>query len=126
MGSSKRIKLGFVGFGTVGQSTFIALERNLDQIKQQMGYELEVVSVAVKDLEKKRTVELSGVRLTDDPFEVVLDPNVDIVVELIGGTEIAHELVSAAIANGKHVVTANKALIANFGDEISCKHLCII
>ena len=81
MGSSKRIKLGFVGFGTVGQSTFIALERNLDQIKQQMGYELEVVSVAVKDLEKKRTVELSGVRLTDDPFEVVLDPNVDIVFE---------------------------------------------
>mgnify|MGYP001158223950 FL=1 len=118
MGSSKIIKLGFVGFGTVGQSTFIALERNLCQIKQQMGCELEVVSVAVKDVEKKRDVELGGVRLTDDPFEVVSDPNIDIVVELIGGTEIAHELVSVAIANGKHVVTANKALIANFGDEI--------
>ena len=118
MSSSKIIKLGFVGFGTVGQSTFIALQRNLCEIKKQIGCELEVVSIAVKDLKKKRDVDLNGVALTDDPFEVVLDPNVDIVVELIGGTEIARELVSAAIANGKHVVTANKALIAIFGDEI--------
>jgi homoserine dehydrogenase len=118
MGSSKTIKLGFVGFGTVGQSAFVALQRNLTQIKAHMGFQLEIVSVAVKDLEKKRAAKLSGVRLTNDPFDVVLDPNVDIVVELIGGTEIARELVSAAIANGKHVVTANKALIAIFGDEI--------
>ena len=118
MSSSKVIRLGFLGFGTVGQSTFIALEQNLRQIKNHIGYELEVVSIAVKDIEKKRDVKHSGVRLTNDPFEVVLDPNIDIVVELIGGTDIARELVTTAIASGKHVVTANKALIAMFGDEI--------
>lgn len=118
MGSQKSIKLGFLGFGTVGQSTFIALQRNLVEIKKRTGLDFEIVSIAVKDISKDRDIDHGAVKLTSNPFEVVEDPKVDIVVELIGGTEIARELVSAAISNGKHVVTANKALIAVFGDEI--------
>ncbi len=118
MGSQKSIKLGFLGFGTVGQSTFIALQSNLVEIKKRTGLDFEIVSIAVKDISKDRDIDHGAVKLTSDPFEVVEDPKVDIVVELIGGTEIARELVSAAISNGKHVVTANKALIAVFGDEI--------
>ena len=113
----KPIKVGLLGLGTVGGGTLTVLRRNATEITRRAGREIVVVKAAVRDLEKARALA-NGLPLTLDPFEIVDDPEIDIVVELIGGLSPAKELVMQAIANGKHVVTANKHLVAKHGNEI--------
>ena len=114
----KPISIGLLGIGTVGGGTFTVLGRNHAEIVRRAGRDLVISVVADKDLELAQRVTRGKARLTDDAWSVVSDPEVDIVVELIGGTTIAKQLVLASIENGKHVVTANKALLATHGNEI--------
>src|SRR5574338_694888 len=114
----KPINVGLLGIGTVGGGTFTVLKRNAEEISRRAGRPITITAVADKNLDLARSVTGGGVRLTDDAFSVVADPEVDIVVELIGGYGVAKELVLKAIENGKHVVTANKALLAVHGNEI--------
>ena len=114
----KPINVGLLGIGTVGGGTFTVLKRNAEEIARRAGRPIQITVVADKNLELAREVTGGACRLTDDAFAVVADPGVDIVVELIGGYGVAKELVLKAIANGKHVVTANKALLATHGNEI--------
>jgi homoserine dehydrogenase len=114
----KPINVGLLGIGTVGGGTFTVLSRNEAEITRRAGRPIRVVQVADKNLELARQVTGGKVAVTDDAFAVVSNPEIDIVVELIGGYGIAKELVLKAIENGKHVVTANKALLAVHGNEI--------
>ena len=112
------ISVGLLGIGTVGGGTWNVLARNQEEIKRRAGRGIRIAKVADKDLARARQLAGDAAAVTADAFEVVSDPAIDIVVELIGGTGIARELVLKAIANGKHVVTANKALLATHGNEI--------
>ena len=114
----KPINVGLLGIGTVGGGTFDVLKRNAEEIARRAGREIRVTVVADKNLDLAQKVTAGACRVTDDAFAVVSDPEVDIVVELIGGYGVAKELVLKAIENGKHVVTANKALLATHGNEI--------
>ena len=114
----KPVKVGLLGLGTVGGGTATVLKRNAKEIARRAGRAIEIDYAAALDLDLARSLGLDEARLTTDAFEVVNDPEVDVVVELIGGYEPARELVLTAISNGKHVVTANKALIAMHGNEI--------
>ncbi|WP_300339519.1 homoserine dehydrogenase [Accumulibacter sp.] len=114
----KPINVGLLGIGTVGGGTYSVLKRNAEEIARRAGRPIQVSVVADRDVEQTRRLTDGNCRVTDDPFAVVADPEVDIVVELIGGDEVAKQLVLQAIANGKHVVTANKALLAKHGNEI--------
>jgi len=114
----KPINVGLLGIGTVGGGTFTVLTRNAEEITRRAGRPIRITTVADKNLELATRVTGGDVKLTDDAFSVVVDPEIDIVVELIGGYGIAKELVLKAIENGKHVVTANKALLAVHGNEI--------
>lgn len=113
----KPVKIGLLGLGTVGGGTARVLANNATEIARRAGSEIQVIHAAAKGL-KGIPEGTENVTLTEDAFEVVNNPEVDIVVELIGGDSPAKELVMQAIANGKHVVTANKALIAKYGNEI--------
>ena len=113
----KPIHVGLLGLGTVGGGTLTVLRRNAEEITRRAGREIRVVRAAVRNLDKAK--QLAGdLPLSTNPFDVVDDPDIDIVVELIGGLEPARELVMQAIHNGKHVVTANKHLVAKHGNEI--------
>ncbi|MBI1888275.1 MAG: homoserine dehydrogenase [Nitrosomonadales bacterium] len=114
----KPINVGLLGAGTVGGGTFAVLRRNAEEIARRAGRPIRITVVADKNLELAEQVAGGACRITDDAFLVVADPEVDIVVELIGGCGVAKDLVLKAIANGKHVVTANKALLAMHGNEI--------
>ncbi|MEA3404481.1 MAG: homoserine dehydrogenase [Pseudomonadota bacterium] len=114
----KTVKVGLLGLGTVGGGTVDILQNTLPEIQRRLGQTIEVAIIAVRDLNRPRDVDTTGIQLTDNTQEVVNHPDVDIVVELMGGTGLAKELLEAAIKNGKHVVTANKALIAEFGNEL--------
>jgi len=113
----KPINVGLLGLGTVGGGTLTVLRRNATEITRRAGREIRVIRAAVRNLEKAKLLA-GDLPLTTNPFDVVDDPEIDIVVELIGGLEPARELVLQAIANGKHVVTANKHLVAKYGNEI--------
>lgn len=104
--------------GTVGCGTIDVLARNAKEIARRAGREIKVVQAAARDLKKKRQCKTNDLKLTDNPYDIVNNPDIDVVVELIGGYDPARELVLKAIDNGKHVVTANKALIASHGNEI--------
>ncbi len=112
------IRIGLLGIGTVGGGTYSVLARNHAEISRRAGRDLAITVVADKDTARANSVTGGNARIVDDAFAVVRDPDIDIVVELIGGTTIARELVLAAIENGKPVVTANKALLAKHGNEI--------
>ena len=114
----KPIKVGLLGIGTVGGGTYRVLLRNQQEIIRRAGRGIEICIVAARDLERARSLVSETVQVTADPFDVVNSPDVEIVVEVIGGTTLAKDLVLSAIANGKHVVTANKALLAEHGNEI--------
>ncbi len=113
----KPINVGLLGLGTVGGGTLTVLRRNATEITRRAGREIRVLRAAVRNLDKAKALA-GDLPLTTNPFDVVDDPDIDIVVELIGGLEPARELVMQAIANGKHVVTANKHLVAKHGNEI--------
>jgi len=112
------INVGLLGIGTVGGGTYAVLARNAAEITRRAGRPIRIVQVADRNLEHARRVTGGQVALTDDAFAVVNHPEIDIVVELIGGCGVAKELALKAIENGKHVVTANKALLAVHGNEI--------
>ena len=112
------VRIGILGLGTVGCGTVNVLARNAEEIARRAGRNIEVIQASVRDLQKARGCATSGIKLTQDAGEIVSNPQIDIVVELIGGYTPARELVLQAIAAGKHVVTANKALIAVHGNEI--------
>lgn len=114
----KPINVGLLGIGTVGSGTFKVLQRNSEEISRRAGCAIRMTVVADKDTARAKAVVGDAARVTADANEVVNSPDVDIVVELIGGYGIAKELILKAIANGKHVVTANKALLALHGNEI--------
>tara|TARA_R110002049_G_scaffold13509_3_gene58685 strand:+ start:34547 stop:35857 length:1311 start_codon:yes stop_codon:yes gene_type:complete len=114
----KPVTIGILGLGTVGGGTATVLQRNGEEIARRAGRSIKLVAASVRDINKKRGANLDNVRLTQDSNEIVNDPEIDIILELIGGTELAKELVLRAIENGKHIVTANKALIALHGNEI--------
>jgi homoserine dehydrogenase len=116
----KPLQVGLLGFGTVGRGTWDVLRRNEEEITRRAGRPIRVTWIATRTLDRARdgTRGVAGVNLTNDPTVVVRHPDVDIVCELIGGTDAARTLVLDAIANGKHVVTANKALLALHGNEI--------
>ena len=112
------VKVGLLGLGTVGGGTATVLLRNAAEIQARVGRAIEVSHVAGLGIADQTIVDPAKVKLTEDAFEVVNDSEVQIVVELIGGYTLAKDLVMKAIDNGKHVVTANKALIATHGTEI--------
>jgi homoserine dehydrogenase len=112
------IRVGLLGIGTVGGGTFTVLQRNQEEIRRRAGRGIEISLVAARNVERAKALVGSSAVVVSDPFEVVNHPDIDIVVEVIGGTTTAKSLVLQAIANGKHVVTANKALLALHGNEI--------
>ena len=114
----KPIKVGLLGIGTVGGGTFEVLARNREEITRRAGRDIVIGMVADQDVARARKLAGDAVTVTADAFEVVASPDIDIVVELIGGTTVARKLVLKAIENGKHVVTANKALLATYGNDI--------
>ena len=114
----KPVRVGLLGLGTVGGGTFNVLRRNAEEIARRAGRGIVITHAAARDYDPARLPGIDTIAISSDAFAVVDDPDVEIVVELIGGYEPARELVLQAIANGKHVVTANKALIAVHGNEI--------
>ena len=114
----KPVKIGLLGLGTVGGGTATVLLRNAEEISRRVGRTLEIAQAAAKNLQGQEILDPARFNLTEDAWDVVNNPDVDVVVELIGGYSPAREMVLKAIENGKHVVTANKALIALHGNEI--------
>ena len=114
----KPIKVGLIGIGTVGSGTFEVLSRNQEEIRRRAGRGIEITMVADLNTDRARELTQGRCEVVNDANLLVNNPDIDIVVELIGGYGIARELVMKAIANGKHVVTANKALLATHGTEI--------
>ena len=115
----KTVKVGICGLGTVGGGTLNVLQRNASEISRRIGRRIEVVQIAARSINPQ--CDTTGIAVTDDAMAVAKNPDIDVVVELIGGETIARELVLAAIEHGKHVVTANKALLAIHGNEIFAK-----
>lgn len=114
----KPVKVGLLGLGTVGGGTVSVLQRNAEEIQRRAGRGIEIAIATARDISRPRSFDTTGIEMSTDPQAVVNHPEVEVVVELIGGTDAALDLVMQAIANGKHVVTANKALIAKHGNEI--------
>ncbi len=114
----KPMQVGLLGIGTVGGGTFRVLSRNREEITRRAGREIRIAMVADKATDRARELVGDHAEVVDDAMKVIANPNIDIVVELIGGYSPAKEFVLKAIANGKHVVTANKALLATHGNEI--------
>jgi len=112
------MKIGILGLGTVGGGVVNVLRKNSDSIERRTGEQIHMPHAAVKNLGEPRICADGDINITEDAFEVVNNPEIDVVLELIGGTTIAKELVITAINNNKHVITANKALIATHGNEL--------
>ena len=114
----KPINVGLLGLGTVGSGTIEVLRRNGEEISRRAGREIRITHASARDINKPRSVSLEGITLVADPSAIVTNPDIDIVCELIGGDTTTKALVLQAIENGKHVVTANKALLAKHGNEV--------
>src|SRR5688572_6353683 len=114
----KPINVGLLGIGIVGGGTWDVLNRNADEIQRRAGRAIRISVVADREIKKAKSIVKKKAKVVDDAFQVVRGNEVEIVVELIGGTGVAKQLVLEAIAHGKHVVTANKALLAMHGNEI--------
>ncbi len=118
MNEMKPVQVGVMGLGTVGGGVFEVLRRNQEEIRRRAGRGIEVTMVSRRDVAKAKALVGDAAQVVADPRAIIANPEIDIVVELIGGTTLARELVLEAIAAGKHVVTANKALLAVHGTEI--------
>ncbi len=117
----KPIKVGVLGLGTVGGGTVNVLKRNAAEIARRAGRDIIITRASAKDLGKPRICDTTGILLSNNPLDIINDPDIDIVLELIGGAGAVKDYVLQAIANGKHIVTANKSLIALHGNEIFAK-----
>ncbi len=114
----KEVKIGLIGFGTIGTGMVKTIFQNREWIKNRTGIDLNLVKIADIDIKREREVKVSEDLLTTDAYEIINDPSIDIVVELVGGTTVAKQFIIDSIRNGKAVVTANKALLAEHGEEI--------
>ncbi len=114
----KRMNIGLLGIGTVGGGVFELLKLNTQEIQRKTSTDIKIIVVADKNISRAKEIAGTSIEITDDAFKLVEDKKIDVIIELIGGTGIAKDLVVKAIENKKHVVTANKALIANFGNEL--------
>ena len=112
------VNVGVIGLGTVGAGTVDLLSRNSAEIARRAGRNIRVTQAAVRDMSRSRDCQVSDIDLTDDPTAITTNPEIDVVLELMGGEDEAYEVVSTALRNGKHVVTANKALVATRGNEL--------
>jgi len=112
------VRIGLLGLGTVGGGTYTVLQRNAEEIARRAGRDILVTHASLRNPARVDALGIRDVRLSEDPAAVVDDPDIEVVVEMLGGTEPALSLILRAIANGKHVVTANKALIALHGNEV--------
>jgi homoserine dehydrogenase len=117
----KPVKVGVLGLGTVGGGTVNVLKRNAAEIARRAGREITITRASAKDLSKPRICDTQGIVITTDPYEIINDPEIEIILELIGGAGPVKDMVLKALDNGKHVVTANKSLIALHGNEIFAK-----
>ncbi|MDD5633456.1 MAG: homoserine dehydrogenase [Methylococcales bacterium] len=117
----KPVKVGILGLGIVGGGTVNVLKRNAAEIARRAGREIIITRASAKDLGKERICDTQGIILSTDPMDIINDTEIEIVLELIGGAGVVKEMVLKAIENGKHVVTANKSLIALHGNEIFAK-----
>ncbi|MDC0446608.1 homoserine dehydrogenase [Gammaproteobacteria bacterium] len=113
-----QVKIGILGLGTVGGGVVNVLSKNHQEISRRCGSDISIEIAAVKDLKQKRICSTDGFKLTENSNDVVNHPDVEVVLELIGGTSIAKDLTEKALKNKKHVITANKALIAKHGNEL--------
>ena len=118
MSQKRVIKIGLCGLGTVGQGVWKHLSAHRARLEARLGVKLELHRVSVRDLKKQRAVKVPAAKLTTDSLAIANDPEIDIVCELIGGTGLAREVTLAALARGKIVVSANKALLCKHGAEI--------
>ncbi|MBQ6623125.1 MAG: homoserine dehydrogenase, partial [Mogibacterium sp.] len=116
---SRKIKVGMLGIGNVGRGTYQALEMNRELIAEKTGLDIEIVKILNRSPEKDRGIEIPKEKYTADVQDILKDPEIDIVAELIGGIEPATTYMAEALANGKHVVTANKAAIAANGEKLA-------
>ena len=114
----KNVNIGILGLGTVGGGVVNVLTRNQAEITRRSGKNITITHAAVRDINQDRICSTDDISLTQDPFEIVNNNDIDVVLELVGGTGLAKDLVEQAIKNGKHVITANKALIAIHGNEL--------
>ncbi|MUG46147.1 homoserine dehydrogenase [Paenibacillus woosongensis] len=119
----KPVKVGLLGLGTVGTGVVRIVEGHQEDLSSQVGSPIIIEKVAVKNLEKARSIEIEQSKLTEDPWEVIRDPEIDVIVEVMGGVEAAKEYILEALDRGKHIVTANKDLMALYGSEIMAKAL---
>ena len=114
----REIKIGVLGLGVVGSGTVKILQENAHELSQRTGAKLTVKKIAVRDIKKPRSVKVDSTLLTNDPWQVINDPEIEILAELIGGVEPAHEYVLKAIKNGKNIITANKEMMAKAGHDL--------
>jgi homoserine dehydrogenase len=116
----EKLRIGLIGLGTVGSGVYKSLQAFDD---------IEIVKIAVRNINKPRSVEVPREKLTENPYDVVNDNSIDVVVELMGGIEPAWDYIRTALENGKHIVTANKELLAKKGEELfnlSEEHNCVV
>lgn len=117
----EKVKIGLLGFGTVGQGLWKTIQLNKKELNQNSDIDVEISKILVRDMEKEREIKLHKDFLTTNPMDIIEDPSIQVVVELVGGIEEAKAYLDKAIENGKHVVTANKALLALHGKELTEK-----
>ena len=117
----EKVKVAIMGFGTVGTGTYKILTENRELIVNQVGADIEVVKILVRDINKKRQIEAPEYLFTSDADDILENPEIDIVVELMGGLEPAYSYIMKALERGKHVVTANKEVMAKKGRDILTK-----
>ena len=118
MESAHTLYIGLLGLGTVGRGVVMSLESNRMQIETRTGCSIKVLGALVRHVEKPRNLDVSAFNVTDDPQAILLDPRIDVVVEVMGGVEPARSYIRQALLSRKHVVTANKELLAQYGDEL--------
>lgn len=114
----KLIKVGLLGLGTVGTGVVRIVENHQEDLKKQVGSEIEIVKIVVSDVNKQRSIAVAPEKLTEDAWEVIRNPEIDVIIEVIGGTTTTKEYIVEALNLGKHVVTANKDLMALYGGEL--------
>ena len=118
------VNIGLIGLGTVGSGTLLVLQRNAEEISRRAGREIKIIAAAVRDFSKPRDVDTTGIHLTEDISEIVNHPDIQVVVEVAGGGGVILDAALQALDNGKHLVTANKELIATHGNSLFEKAQC--